>query len=425
MKKRVVATMMTAVLAATTIGGFCTTASASEEKVKLTYSYWGNTKQLDTRQAMIDKFVETHPNYEIEPIFTDGSTYATKLQTFFAANDAPDVMAIAADTSTDFMKNGMFEDLAPYVEKDGLEDVWFQSMVDSFTMDGHLYGAPHHSVSTCIVYNKDLFDAAGLAYPTDDWTDEDFENAARTLTQGEGYDKVYGMYFNYWVQELIRLYGDYYDMDTLEIHCADNPKMAYIMELCGKLVQDGCAIADRDTSGSTGGGFETGRYGMAFFLSNDAVNYNDTIADAFDWDIVAMPTNAEYGQWTSSLRSDALAISPNCENKDAAWEFVKWMTAEEEPQLLNSELGVPALVSYAQNEYVDTYTEGTINHFDKQKTVDAVNYSKPFGSFGVYGELNDQLFSEQWDLVRFEGKDVETALSDLQAAAEELISSKQ
>lgn len=394
------------------------TTSDSGEKVKLTYSYWGNDQQLEARAEMVKMFVAEHPNYEIEEIYTTGAEYATKVQTMIAAGNTPDVIACAADTSQDFIASGAFEDLTSYVENDNLQDLWFQSVIDSFTVDGKLYAAPHNSIPQCIVFNKNLFDDAGLAYPTDDWTIDEFVSDIRALTKGEGNDKTYGMYFGYWIQEVMRLYGDYYDVETLDIHSADNEKFEYIVNLAAELDREGCVISDTDTTGTTGGGFETGRYGMAFFLASDGENYINAIGDTFEWDIVAMPLDTNNERMSGSVRVNGIAVSSTSNNKDAAWEFAKWMTTNEDAQSLSAVIGIPALISYAESDYVTAD-----DPYDKIKTVEAVEYSIPFGSFGVWGKLNDE-FTTVWDEIRLENRSVDEALSDLQGRAEAIIAAQ-
>jgi ABC-type glycerol-3-phosphate transport system substrate-binding protein len=55
-----------------------------------------------------------------------------------------------------------------------------------------LYGLPYAVVLRFLAYNQDAFDAAGIEHPTADWTLDDFQRAAQTLTHGEGAAKYYG-----------------------------------------------------------------------------------------------------------------------------------------------------------------------------------------------------------------------------------------
>ncbi len=50
------------------------------------------------------------------------------------------------------------------------------------TADGKVIGIPALVDNLALIYNKKLFDAAGVAYPTDDWSWDDFRAAAKKLT---------------------------------------------------------------------------------------------------------------------------------------------------------------------------------------------------------------------------------------------------
>ena len=56
------------------------------------------------------------------------------------------------------------------------------SLISANQVDGY-YGFPQGFATEIMYYNKDMFDAAGVAYPTDDWTWDDYTAAAEKLTK--------------------------------------------------------------------------------------------------------------------------------------------------------------------------------------------------------------------------------------------------
>ena len=67
-----------------------------------------------------------------------------------------------------------------------------------FLIGGRYYAVPtKYENSMYMFVNKDMFDAAGVEIPYNGWTYEQFRETARKLTQGEGMDKIYGMYWSY------------------------------------------------------------------------------------------------------------------------------------------------------------------------------------------------------------------------------------
>ena len=53
-------------------------------------------------------------------------------------------------------------------------------------MDGNLYAMPDRGGALILYYNKDMFDGAGISYPTKDWTWVEFLDAAQKLTVRDG-----------------------------------------------------------------------------------------------------------------------------------------------------------------------------------------------------------------------------------------------
>src|SRR5690606_12681058 len=57
-----------------------------------------------------------------------------------------------------------------------------QTLLEAYSTDGTSYALPSSFSDVVLYYNADLFDAAGLEYPTNDWTWEDEKAAAEALT---------------------------------------------------------------------------------------------------------------------------------------------------------------------------------------------------------------------------------------------------
>lgn len=84
--------------------------------------------------------------------------------------------------------------LEPFIAADSSLNIddFFPATLTPFTVQGQLWGLPANSRPYVIEYNKALFDAAGIVYPSQQWTVDDFLDIAVALTQGEGSRKVYG-----------------------------------------------------------------------------------------------------------------------------------------------------------------------------------------------------------------------------------------
>ena len=89
---------------------------------------------------------------------------------------------------------GMFVDLTPYVERDGvdLSAYWYPHDLE-WVWEGGLYGGLLYAGGQALYVNKDLLDAAGVAFPADDWTWDDLRAAALDLTNAD--ENQFGVHF--------------------------------------------------------------------------------------------------------------------------------------------------------------------------------------------------------------------------------------
>jgi multiple sugar transport system substrate-binding protein len=84
--------------------------------------------------------------------------------------------------------------LDPLLEADAAfsTDDFYPQLLEPFYQAGSLWAFPAEGYPRVMHYNKALFDEADLAYPSPDWTLEDFADLAAQLTEGEGAAKQYG-----------------------------------------------------------------------------------------------------------------------------------------------------------------------------------------------------------------------------------------
>ena len=79
-------------------------------------------------------------------------------------------------------------DINPFI--DGDDDIsgddFLLAAYKDFQYEGRQIGFPRETTSTIIIYNAEMFDAAGMPRPSDGWTWTDFVDCATAMTQGEG-----------------------------------------------------------------------------------------------------------------------------------------------------------------------------------------------------------------------------------------------
>jgi multiple sugar transport system substrate-binding protein len=176
--------LLSLVLALTLILAAAPFASA-EEQVTLTFAFW-DTNQEPGMRAIADAYTAKHPNVTIETQVTPWTEYWTKLEAGAMGGEMPDVMWMHANQIMKYAEAGTLLDLndlnydySPYPE--GVTNLYF--------IDGVHYAIPKDYDTIALAYNKEIFDAAGVAYPDDTWDWAKFREVAIQLT-----DKEKGIY---------------------------------------------------------------------------------------------------------------------------------------------------------------------------------------------------------------------------------------
>src|SRR5699024_2439900 len=100
----------------------------------------------------------------------------------------PDVFWMHSNEAQKYMANGILLDLTDYIaSSDKLEmDQYPQELKDFYTYDGKTYAIPKDRDTIALWYNKTMFDEVGLEYPNEDWTWDDYYEAAKKLTKEDG-----------------------------------------------------------------------------------------------------------------------------------------------------------------------------------------------------------------------------------------------
>ena len=182
--KRTVMRLVAGVAAVATLMGTAacgSSNSSSSDDNTLTVSYW------DDEMQPIKDFIKANPDIKVKQIRVPGDDYNTKLNQMIVGGTAPDVMLTQEADYVRFAKNGVTMKLDDKLKDLGIDKSDFQPAVTDIAnqVDGY-YGFPQGFATEIMYYNKDMFDAAGVAYPTDDWTWDDYTAAAEKLTKADG-----------------------------------------------------------------------------------------------------------------------------------------------------------------------------------------------------------------------------------------------
>jgi multiple sugar transport system substrate-binding protein len=331
-------------------------APAAEGTTTLTWAMWGSPTEIATHQKVADAFMAEHPEIKIEIMSAPWADYFTKMQTLWASGDAtqiPDVLFLTPVLP--YAAQGVLENLDPYIEKAGydLNDYW-PSLLDLSSYDGSVYGFPRDSGLEVLYYNKDVFDEAGVDYPTDDWTWDDLRAAAEKLTVKEG-DQVtrYGLAmeggkYQLWLgQNGAQITDDLYNPSKCTL---DQPKAIEAFDFFAGLMNDGLAMRDANLS-QAGGDAAVFASGQAAMIIQNASRVSQFNQAGLNYDVAVVPIPKD-GQRAARAGGAAWTMSAASDNKDAAWTFLSWLQSTDGGQRIYTLSGeiLPALISTAKSD---------------------------------------------------------------------------
>lgn len=313
-------------------------AQPSDDEVTISFTHWGGDSTYETTyQPRIEAFMQAYPNIKVD-VITVADDYETKIQTQYAGNKLPDVIQVA-ENGIGFATKGMFLDLTDRITAAGIDtDALWSNVIDQYTYNNETFGIPDRGGCTIMYYNKDLFDDAGLAYPDENWTLDDYFNAVEKLTKdtdGDGeidqwgttsthYQAIWGYMFQANGGNLIK------DGQVV----VNSPENLELLTKYNDAYQNGYVVSYEELEQANAGGdayFQQGKLGMNLTGMWCIKTYSEE--EGLNYDISTVPKGVQDAGWPMG---SALAISKNSspEKQEAAWTFIQYMTSTEAQAML-------------------------------------------------------------------------------------------
>lgn len=311
----------------------------ADGKTTIEFSHWGGSEgYTDIYKERIEAFEKANPDIKVK-VISVADDYDTKMQTMFAGNEAPDVVQVA-ENGQNFASKNLFEDLSEYIttNKIDVEGNWADTMTQ-YTYEQKPFALPDRGGPEILYYNKDMFDAAGVEYPTSEWTMDDYTVAMEKLTIKEGDKTVqYGASGLDWTPNwgaFLKANGGSIVEDGKMV--IDSPENLEILKWYNDIYQKGNVLTYQELeqvkNSNADSMFAQGKVAM---LTTGFWNVKaNTNLEGFNFDIATMPVGLEKTTWPFG---SALAISKTSKNKDAAFKFIEFMTGEEAQHMIGETL---------------------------------------------------------------------------------------
>lgn len=381
-----------AAAADTTAAPADTTAAASGEKTKLRWSLW-DISSTTYYEPLITAFEAAHPDVEIEMVDLGSTDYQTVLATELTGSGSDFDVVTVKDVPgyMTLVNKGVLEPLDSYIEASGVDLGQYKGLTDQITVDNKLYELPFRNDFWVLFYNKDIFDKAGVAYPTNDMTFDEYDKLARSVTVDTPGSEVYGAHYHTW-RSAVQLFGVLDGKHTILDGTYDFLQPYYDLILAEQ--EDGVCqdYATLKTSGlHYSGAFAQGNIAMmnmgSWFISTliEKIKTGE-YTDCTNWGIAKYPhaEGVEAGSTLATITS--LAIPTTAPHKDLAWEFVNFVCGAEGAEILASTGTIPAVMNSAVADLVSA-TEGFPK--DDETSVEALNTSNLYLEMPVHQKSSE------------------------------------
>jgi multiple sugar transport system substrate-binding protein len=307
---------------------------------------------LEDLDTIVQAFQGENPGITVEVETAPFADYFTLLQAGIASGDAPDVFELNYENFVTYAANGTLLDLSGLMSADA---PFYPRALEAFSYDGVQYALPATFSDVLLFYNADLFDQAGIDYPTAEWTWEDAV-AAATAIRALG-DDTWGLFSPVQFWEFYKKAAQngeckFFNDDMTE-STINSPACVETLELMTSFMTDGLMPTAAELSGvSDSELFLSGKLGMIvtgiwmFGAFQDAT---------FAWDVQLEPM---INQHAHHFFANGVAVSATTENPEAAAALAQYLASSETAANVRVESAweLPAL---DRPEYFEAYLSQT------------------------------------------------------------------
>ncbi|MFD0717511.1 extracellular solute-binding protein [Paenibacillus sp. GCM10027626] len=294
---------------------------------------WGTWMGDEEAARIIEAFTATHPHIKIEKDPAVTWPWNEKLAAVAAAGELPDVMwtfgvPVAA-------ANGWLEDLTPYLAADEEYKAGktFKNLDDTANYSGKQYALPHTLLMFAVFLNLDLFEKENIPVPSANWTIDEMRDAANALTKFNDHQFGFGN-LKAMRETLAASFDPALGWNTWDgkqynfTNPAFKQSVTYLDDLLysDKVALDIYKGEEKDQwYGKGKSPWMLGKVGMQY---DGTWMIAGSIKEAkFKWDVRPLPSSKGS---RIPLITDYVGIAKSSKHKEAAFEFVKWLTFSKE-----------------------------------------------------------------------------------------------
>ena len=355
----------------------------------------GDPPQIEAQNAVVAEFNELQDDIQLEIIIAENNVAYDTLNTLIASGDAPEIVGPVGIRGSNAF-DGSFLDLEPLAEAAGYDLSQFpQALVDFYRVEGQgLIGLPFGQFPSMVFFNRDLFDAAGLDYPPqeygvpyadgDTWDFDKVQELGMLLTLDENGNNAFSPDFD---PDAIVQFGFFNQFTGARGMATSFGAGSYVGEdgvtavmpeewaEYNQWVYDAMweyhfypnsSYQSSDLL-ANGNPFASGNVAMAV----THLWYTCCLGDVSNWDLAVQPEY--FGETTAKLHADTFRILAASDEHEAAFEVLAYLLGPAAETLLPLYGGVPARPDDQEAFFAaldETYPQGV----NWQVAIDSLDY---------------------------------------------------
>ncbi len=346
--------------------------TAQAQEKKLTLLTWNLPIYEEKFRGWIADFEEKHPDFTVEWLDKKGTEYGAFYQTQLVAGTAPDIIDVQGMLWAEYAAADGLVPLDPYLDANpDVRDRYNKEGMKLWQYDGKQYMLPYYFSKTLLVYNKKLFEEAGIESPPTSF-DELIDDAYKIKDTGDGRSGFITLNFDWLYWPLMKMNGIDLLNEDMTKAAFNTPEMVDVVTRLAKATTDG-AINPISWTGrwvEPNNAFAAGDIGM--YQGHGAALF--WILGQADWvNADTLGVTAWPGGW-GVPNAHGLGISASTKYPDEAFDFIqialndKWQTimADTFTILTLNNAVDEALIAKLDNPLKKATLELSLANMDKQ-----------------------------------------------------------
>lgn len=348
--------------------------SSDSDTSTIKYAYWDKNQEAMLK-TIVEEFNKENPEITVKLELTPYDQYFIKLDAAASGDGLPDVFWMNGPNFVKYASNNMIAEIDENITNDSLDlSPYPEGLLGLYQYDEKTYALPKDYDTIGLWYNKKLFDEAKIDYPDESWEWSDLVEAATALTNPD--EDIYGIAA--YIQDAQATYyntifandGYIISEDKKESGFGDSKTIEGLQKYHDLIHKHKVSPthAQMETTEPTGM-FESGKVAMIFEASYMIPQFKENEYTRENADVAMLPKISKRSNVIHGLGN---VIAENSKNKEAAWQFVKYLSSKEVAEI-QAESGIIPAFEGTQDAWVEATPE-----FNLQAFLDMADVAEPY-----------------------------------------------